>query len=92
MVKQRTSALYHIKDGKFRSRCLETKFLPQDHTRENIADSLDETLSAWELKANNQVGITTDSGANVINAAKRLDWARLSCFGHNLHLGVTKAL
>lgn len=84
--------VHFVKDGKLRSRCLETKFLPQDHTGENIAESLEETLSAWQLKATNQVSITTDSGANVVNATKKLEWARLSCFSHNLHLGVTKAL
>ena len=59
----------------FRSRCLDTKFLREDHTGGNTANILDETLSVWELKANNQVCITTDSGANVLNAEKRLDWA-----------------
>ena len=74
------------------NRCLQTKFLPADHTGEVIADSMQETLSMWDLKAECQVCITTDSGSNVINATKRLDWPRLSCFGHNLHLGVTKSL
>jgi hypothetical protein len=46
----------------------------------------------WDLKAENQVCITNDSGSNIINATQKLDWPRLSCFGHNLHLGVTKAL
>ena len=36
--------------------------------------------------------ITTDSGAKIVDATRRLDWLRLSCFGHNLHLSVTKSL
>ena len=34
----------------------------------------------------------TDSGANIVNAASRLDWMRLSCFGHNLHLAITNSI
>ena len=33
-----------------------------------------------------------EDALHIINATKRLDWPRLSCFGHNLHLGVTKSL
>ena len=79
-------------DWQLQSRCLQTKFLPEDHTGEVLADSLEETLSAWDLAVEYQVCITTDSAANVISATKRLDWLRLSCFGHNLHLSVTKSL
>lgn len=53
---------------------------------------MEETLGTSDLKAEFQVCITIDSGSNVINATKRLEWPRLSCFGHNLHLGVTKSL
>ncbi len=79
-------------DWKLQSRCLQTKFLPEDHTGEVLSDSLEDTLSTWNLAVECQVCITTDSAANIINATKRLDWLRLSCFGHNLHLSVTKSL
>ena len=49
-------------------------------------------LEAWELKADNQVCLTTDNGSNIVKAANDLEWLRLSCFGNNLHLAVTKAL
>ena len=74
------------------TRCLETLFLPADHTGENIADAMLATLESWRLDQDKQVCLTTDSGANIINAASRLKWQRLSCFGHNLHLAVTKAI
>lgn len=76
---------------KLSSRCLQTHYLPQDHTGENLADAMKETLCTWDLKEANQVCITTDSGSNIINAARRLNWNRLSCFGHNLNLAITKA-
>ena len=39
----------------------------------------------WDLAAEFQVCITTDSGVNIVSATKRHDWLRLSCFGQNLH-------
>ncbi len=80
------------KDWQLQARCIQTKYLPEDHTGEMIAESMEETLSMWNLKSECQVCITTDSGSNIVNAARRLSWPRLSCFGHNLHLGVLKAI
>ena len=79
-------------DFKLRSRCLCTSFLPQDHTGEVIADMLEATMEEWNLSPSQQVCITTDSGSNITAAANRLEWTRISCFGHNLHLAITKAL
>ena len=58
---------------------------PEHHTWENIAEVTKSTLDAWNLKIENQVGLTTGNGSNIVKAAK---WCRLSCFGHNLHLAV----
>ncbi len=57
-----------------------------------ISEALEETLKEWELCPLKQVCLTTDSGANMVAAARNLGWTRISCFGHNLHSGVTKAL
>ena len=78
-------------DWRLSNRCLQMHFLPQSHTGENLTDAMIETLHAWELSEANQVCITTDSGSNIINATRCLHWNRLSCFGHNLHLAITKA-
>ena len=74
------------------SRSLQTMFMPEQHTGENIAEAIQATLEAWGLQEAHQVCLTSDSGSNVVNAAKRLQMTRLACFGHNLHLGVTNAL
>ena len=74
---------------KLKCRCLQTQFLPEDHTGENLAEALLSALDSWDLKADQQV---TDNGSNIVNAAERLGWTRLSCFGHNLHLAITKSL
>jgi len=75
------------------SKCLQTHFLPEDHTGEILAESLTTTMELWNLKPENQVCITTDSGSNIVKATTRdLKWTRLSCFGHNLHLSITKSM
>ena len=58
------------------SRCLQTHYFPENHIGQN--------MEAKNLLASNQVCLTTGSGSNMISA-------RLSCFGHNLHLAVMKA-
>ena len=50
------------------------------------------TLESWGLDQGKQICLITDSGANIISAASQLNWQSLSCFGHNLHLAITKAL
>ena len=75
-----------------KSLCLQTHYIPEDHTAENISVVLAETLQQWKLEDNRLVGITADSGSNVKLACELLHWNRLSCFGHNLNLAVGKGL
>ena len=74
------------------NRCLQTQYVPDDHTGENLAEAMMLTLEAWELDVTKQVCLTTDNGSNIKNATQRLGWPRISCFGHNLHLSITKAV
>lgn len=83
---------YINEDWKLESIALSCSFIHEDHTAENISDALVETLTEWKLSSDKQICLTTDSGANVVAAARILGWKRMSCFGHNLHLGITKAL
>ena len=53
------------------SRCLETLFLSEDHTRVNIAAGMLTTPESWRQQPAKQVCFTTDSGANIINAVSR---------------------
>ncbi len=71
---------------------LGTHYLPEDHTATILGEAMESVLQEWDLKAEHQVAITTDNGANIVAAATQLSWTRVSCFGHNLHLGVTKAI
>ena len=73
--------------------CLDTVPLFDDHTGQNIADTVIDVLSNWELKDENLVATTTDNGSNYVAAFKNvLKWPRISCFGHNLDLAINKSL
>ncbi len=75
-----------------KSRCLETVFMPENHTSDNISDALRHAFEEWSLDEKKLACITTDNGANIIAAVKKLNWPWLNCFGHNLHLAVTNAM
>lgn len=70
---------------------LGTIFVPEDHTADILREAMNDVLEQWGLVQANQVCITTDNGANVAKAVRDLGWQHLPCFGHNLHLGITKS-
>ena len=84
----------HYIDGEWclRSKCLDTIALFDDHTGENIAQSVSDILANWELDTRYLIAATTDSGSNIISAFRTLKLLRISCFGHNLDLAVKKGL
>ena len=47
-------------DWELKSRRLQTLYLPQDHTGENIAEALKETLDSWEILAAKQVRMSNN--------------------------------
>ncbi|XP_051962423.1 E3 SUMO-protein ligase ZBED1-like [Xyrauchen texanus] len=79
-------------DFNMRSRCLQTTFFPADHTGEELAQGLKDSLNSWSLEEDKMVCITTDSGANIVKAASLNKWTRLQCFGHRLHLAIENAM
>lgn len=93
MIPYMSYTVYYIsKEWKLSKKCLQTQFLHEDHNAENLGEAMTITLESWDLIASNQVCLHTDNGSNIIRAAADLNWPRLSCFGHNLHLAITKAL
>lgn len=71
---------------------MQTEFMPQDHTGDNIVEALKGVYKSWNLCPARQVCLTTDNGSNIVCAARTLEWKSLSCFGHNLHLAIGKAM
>ena len=65
------------------SHCLQTVFVPEVHTAENLAAALQEVLESWALPENRLACVITDNGSNIVAAIRSLKWNRLSCFGHN---------
>ena len=49
-----------------RNRCLQTQFIPEDHTGDNLGEAMKMTLECWNLDASNQVCLTTDNGSNLL--------------------------
>ena len=78
-------------DWALQSLCLQTLYLPEDHTASNLGEGL-EALRSWSLDVTRQACITTDSASNIKQATEDLGWSHISCFGHNLNLAVSKAL
>ncbi|XP_039901550.1 E3 SUMO-protein ligase ZBED1-like [Simochromis diagramma] len=85
------TAHYIDQDWNLKSKCLQTAYLPDNHTGEVIALGLSEALASWGLSEDKQVCITTDSGTNIVKATSLNDWTRLQCFGHRLHSAIEKA-
>ena len=42
--------IHYIDNWEMKSRCLQTMFMPQDHTGENLADAMRSTLETWGLE------------------------------------------
>ena len=83
---------YIDKDWVLQSHCLQTLFIPEDHTAENLAPVLRNTLESWCLPENRLTCVTTNNCTNIVAAMRILKWDRLSCFGHNLHLAITNSM
>ena len=79
-------------DWSMRSRVLETVFTPDDHTAQNLEESLKTCLSEWDLPIEKLAGITTDNGSNIIKMCNDMELPRISCFGHNLHLAINHGM
>ena len=72
--------------------CLETVPLFEDHTGENIIESINDILSNWNLSTDKLVLTATDNGSNFVAGFHSRGWLRLSCFGHCLDLAINKCL
>ena len=55
-------------DWNLKSRNLGTRHVTENHTADNLAESMNDILSYWKLDETKQVAITTDNGANVKKA------------------------
>ena len=90
-IGSRISYTIHWLDDEFdyKTRYLDTFYLPSDLTATNIASALKNIRQTWKLPKEGQMSVTTDNGANMISAANILKCQRLSCFGHDLNLAVT---
>ncbi|CAB4034362.1 zinc finger BED domain-containing 1-like [Paramuricea clavata] len=75
-----------------KNRCLGMKYVPEDHTAEELGSCLDDILTYWGLDPAKMTVLTTDNGANIVKACKDKEWNNITCFGHNLHLAITNTI
>ncbi|XP_038064087.1 E3 SUMO-protein ligase ZBED1-like [Patiria miniata] len=93
MVPFMSLTVHFITDNwELKSRCLQTAFIPDNHTAETLNEALRAGLREWDLPVEKLACITTDNGANIVKAVRDLGWPWLNCFGHNLHLAVTNSV
>ena len=64
----------------------------EDHTGENIVESINDILGNWKLSTEKLVLTTTDNGSNFVAGFHSHGLLRLSCFGHCLDLAISKCL
>ncbi|KAM3834008.1 E3 SUMO-protein ligase ZBED1-like [Diretmus argenteus] len=83
---------YITADWTLHSKCLETRYVPDNHTADILGENIKSALADWGLDEHKLVCITTDNGANIVAAIRNLGWPWLNCFGHNLHLAVSHGL
>ena len=78
----------------FKSFSLDTLVAYKDHTGENIACTITDTLDNWNLSFSQLIVTTTDNGSNIVVVFHRSDTIHtgISCFGHNLDLAIKKGL
>jgi hypothetical protein len=62
------TALFVSKDWKPETKCLQTSFMPESHTANNLGEALRETLHNRKVKESNISSVTTDNGANIVAA------------------------
>lgn len=82
---------YITSDWTLSSKCLETSYVPENHTADNMGENLKSALVDWGLEGDKLVCITTDNGPNIVAAIRNLGWTWLD-IGHNLHLAVSPGL
>ena len=80
------------KEWELQSHCLQTTFVPEDHTADCLVMALQGVLESWGLPENRLACATSVNGSNIVAAMRKLNWTWLPCFGHNLHLAITNSM
>ena len=73
------------------TRVLNTSFVPQAHTSENICAFLKEVANEWNIDEK-IVAIVTDNASNMKLSVTLGGWKHVSCFAPTFNLAVTDAL
>lgn len=74
-------------DWTLKSHCLETTYMAESHTADNLAEVLHSGLTGPLTKINGPVSPQTPGPT-----LWQLNWPWQNCFGHNLHFTVTNGV
>ncbi|XP_072143722.1 zinc finger BED domain-containing protein 4-like [Dermacentor andersoni] len=69
-----------------------TRHMLESHTAVNIAASLEQLCTDWEMPIDCVKYIGTDNGRNIRAAARKLSWLQRACFAHTLQLAISDAM
>ncbi|XP_062923842.1 E3 SUMO-protein ligase ZBED1-like [Mobula hypostoma] len=83
---------YVDSDWILKTHCLQTQYLPDEHTGQSFKCALEDVLEEWGLDPTSLVAVTTDNGSTVKHACELLGWKRISCFSQNLQSSIQKGL
>lgn len=57
--------IHYIADWTLQSKCLETRYVPDNHTADTLGENLKSAPADWGLDEHKLVCITTDNGATI---------------------------
>lgn len=66
--------------------------MSEDHTGENIAETVNDFIEEWEIAVSKCVCFTTDCGSNIVKVINLMKINRISCFGHTINSAVNQIL
>ena len=72
--------------------CLNRQHSNETHNANNIEQILTYITSEWGTDIKNIACCMTDNGSNIVKAIEQLKMSHLTCFTHNINIGVNKAL
>ena len=73
---------------------LNTKYMPQSHTGENLLLEIENLIKFWNLNLSSNLKpfFVADNAKNIIKAVELGEFPSIGCFAHILNLAVNKAL
>ena len=73
------TAHYIDENWKLCCHVLDTSEITAEHSAENLADELQESLLRWNLSNDKLVAVTSENVRNIVNAIESVNWLHFGC-------------